>query len=154
MSTLRSERWALLFPPNGESRDVGPAELGIDPLDSSPDGRSLLALATTSAGLSVVVPYTVPITVNGVVRPLFAILQHRDVVRIGEYESVLDALNEASDDACTVCNHDSEDRSHRRCPVCGATYCLECEKRAAGRSCVGQSCRFRFPVDAPGGREP
>jgi hypothetical protein len=145
MATLRCDRWELEFPAGGESRDVTAAEFGIGALDSSATDRPVMALATSAGGLSVIVPYTVPVTVDGTARPVFAVLQHRDLVRIGEYECELDALRDGSDAICTVCNDGSDRSVHRRCPLCAATYCPECEQRATGQQCVGQNCRFRFP---------
>lgn len=148
MATLKSERLTLTFPENGHRRDIWPRDFGINELDSSGKSGPLFTLVTTTAGLPALVPYAVPISVNGDLRPLFAVLQHRDIVRIGEYEYTLDALADGSDRPCTVCNGTPQGASHRTCPLCGAAYCSACETRAAGRRCVGQMCRFRFPQPA------
>lgn len=145
MATLKSDRLSFTFPDGGTSRDVHASDFGIEQLDSSGDSRPLLTLVTTTRGLPVLVPYAVTISVNGAVRPLFAVLQHHDVVQIGEYEYTMDALSDGSDLACTVCKEKPEGATHRCCPLCHATYCQACEVRASGRRCVGQDCPFRFP---------
>ncbi len=139
-----------MFPESGHSRDIRASDFGIDNLDSSGESRPLLTLVTTTGGLPVLVPYAVPISVNGALRPLFAVLQHHDIVGIGEYEYTVDALSSGSDLPCTVCNEEPQGVSHRQCPLCRATYCPTCEASAAGRGCVGQQCRFRFPGPGAG----
>jgi hypothetical protein len=145
MATLRSDRWDIAFPPVGSERDLLPADFDLASLDSAGTPIAVVTLVTTAGGLLAVVPRAVRVRVNGEDRPVFAVLNHHDIVEVGQYTFDFDSMSDGSDHDCMVCGLSADGTTNRSCPLCGTSYCPSCEDDAGGRGCVGQGCQFRFP---------